>query len=255
MGMYDTINGEQVKCFSWVSLYKEAITYHGGDLEYYGDGDDVPYRRPHYNYGKNFVIYDLNIWSGNEVHFTIHVIEEGKVKATYENEIGPINWDKNSYVISNYGILLKIHSDEDLIAYRKAYRKYVRDCEKINEHMDELFSELTNEMQEIAKANPDKKKSRTRRLTEIYAQIEHEEDLNREEKKKIEAELSYWYLDVTDIGDCILLGEYISAFKIDCDETKEICRNEIKALLAADHLLAKKYIRWQGDDVFIRDFI
>lgn len=27
MGMYDNINGEQVKCFPWVSLYKDEITY------------------------------------------------------------------------------------------------------------------------------------------------------------------------------------------------------------------------------------
>lgn len=255
MGMYDTINGEQVKCFPWVSLYKDAITYHGGDLKYYGDGDEVPYRMPHYNYGKNFVIYDLNLWSNNENHFTIHVIEDGKVKATYENEMGAINWGKNSYVVSYYGKLLNIHSDDDLISYRKAYRKYIKDCEKINEHRDELFSELTNEMQEIAKANPDEKKSGTRRLAEIYAQIEHEEELNREEKNRIEAKMSYWYLDTTDIDDCIQLGEYISAYEIDRVETKEICRNEIKAMLAADYLLAKKYIRWQGDEEFIKEFI
>ena len=42
MGMYDTINGEQVKCFPWVSIYKDEITYHGGELKYYGIGDDVP---------------------------------------------------------------------------------------------------------------------------------------------------------------------------------------------------------------------
>ena len=43
MGMYDTINGEQVKCFPWVSIYKDEITYHGGELKYYGIGDDVPF--------------------------------------------------------------------------------------------------------------------------------------------------------------------------------------------------------------------
>ena len=46
--MYDTINGEQVKCFPWVSIYKDEITYHGGELKYYGIGDDVPYKKPHY---------------------------------------------------------------------------------------------------------------------------------------------------------------------------------------------------------------
>ena len=53
MGMYDTINYEQVKCFSWVSLYYGEINYHGGDLAYYETGSNVPYKKPHYNYGKN----------------------------------------------------------------------------------------------------------------------------------------------------------------------------------------------------------
>ena len=42
MGMYDTLNGEQVKCFPWFSFYvsamdtKGVVTSHGGDLKYYG---------------------------------------------------------------------------------------------------------------------------------------------------------------------------------------------------------------------------
>ena len=62
MGMYDTINGEQVKCFPWVSFdnFMNSISYHGGDLKSYNTGDEVPYKRPHYNYGKNFIILDLN---------------------------------------------------------------------------------------------------------------------------------------------------------------------------------------------------
>ena len=50
MGMYDTLNGEQVKCFPWFSFYVSAIdtkgvvTSHGGDLKYYGNGSEIPYR-------------------------------------------------------------------------------------------------------------------------------------------------------------------------------------------------------------------
>ena len=53
MGMYDAINGEQVKCFNWTS-FNNGIVCHGGDLMYYNTGDEVPYKSPHYNYGKNF---------------------------------------------------------------------------------------------------------------------------------------------------------------------------------------------------------
>ena len=50
MGMYDTLNGEQVKCFPWFSFYvsamdtKGVVTSHGGDLKYYGNGSEIPYR-------------------------------------------------------------------------------------------------------------------------------------------------------------------------------------------------------------------
>ena len=56
MGMYDTLNGEQVKCFPWFSFYvsamdtKGVVTSHGGDLKYYGNGSEIPYRSLAYNY-------------------------------------------------------------------------------------------------------------------------------------------------------------------------------------------------------------
>ena len=65
MGMYDTLNGEQVKCFPWFSFYvsamdtKGVVTSHGGDLKYYGNGSEIPYRSLAYNYGKNFIIFDF----------------------------------------------------------------------------------------------------------------------------------------------------------------------------------------------------
>ena len=50
MGMYDTLNDEQVKCFPWysfdvISLSPEgSIGGHGGKLKYYGNGSEIPYR-------------------------------------------------------------------------------------------------------------------------------------------------------------------------------------------------------------------
>ena len=105
MGMYDTINGEQVKCFPWVSLYKDEITYHGGELKYYGIGDEVPYKKPHYNYGKNFIILDLNRYPESdycEYDYIIHVIVDGKVNDTFENKIGSIDWSINENVVGYY---------------------------------------------------------------------------------------------------------------------------------------------------------
>ena len=65
MGMYDTLNGEQVKCFPWFSFYvspnddtKCCITNHDGNLGEYGNGNEIPYRSLAYNYGKDFFIFD-----------------------------------------------------------------------------------------------------------------------------------------------------------------------------------------------------
>ena len=103
MGMYDTINGEQVKCFTWVSLYHDQINYHGGDLKYYGKGSEVPFRKPHYNYGKNFIILDYNRYPDSQYtdyKFYLHIIEDGKVKKTIKDKlIKSLDWSKYPVVI------------------------------------------------------------------------------------------------------------------------------------------------------------
>lgn len=91
MGMYDTLNGEQVKCFPWFSFYVSAIdtkgvvTSHGGDLKYYGNGSEIPYRSLAYNYGKNFIIFDFTpeLCTDEIGEWAAHVIENGHLKASF----------------------------------------------------------------------------------------------------------------------------------------------------------------------------
>lgn len=91
MGMYDTLNGEQVKCFPWFSFYvsamdtKGVVTSHGGDLKYYGNGSEIPYRSLAYNYGKNFIIFDFTPELGTDEigEWVAHVIENGRLKASF----------------------------------------------------------------------------------------------------------------------------------------------------------------------------
>lgn len=90
MGMYDTLNGEQVKCFPWFSFYvsamdtKGVVTSHGGDLKYYGNGSEIPYRSLAYNYGKNFIIFDFTPELGTDEigEWVAHVIEDGHLKVS-----------------------------------------------------------------------------------------------------------------------------------------------------------------------------
>ena len=91
MGMFDTINGEQVKCFTWTSFSNGGFVYHGGHCKYYNTGDEVPYKKPHYNYGKNFIILDLNEFLDCDYDYILHVIVDGKLKDTFENELGDID--------------------------------------------------------------------------------------------------------------------------------------------------------------------
>lgn len=67
MGMYDTINGEQVKCFYWTHYYnpqKKTDGCHlcssGGNLQYFDTGNKVPFKTNAYNYTENFIVLDAH---------------------------------------------------------------------------------------------------------------------------------------------------------------------------------------------------
>jgi hypothetical protein len=254
MGMYDTINGEQVKCFPWVSLYHKEISYHGGDLAYYGIGSEVPYKRPHYNYGKNFIILDLNRYIDSDYcpyDYILHVIVDGKVKETFENEIGDIDWSINKNVVGYTGELLNINSSEDLLNYMAAQRKYWSDYEKIRSYWNELFSQLSNCMHGFGVLDKESEERKIRK--ENFDRI-HE--LMKEEEKRIEPELnnlreehSKWFVDTSDIDDLINLGDYISAYytelKAERDENVKACSEMISKLLESDDTLCDRYLKWQ----------
>ena len=95
MGMYDTLNGEQVKCFPWYSFDVMSLAQagfingHGGSLAYYGDGSKIPYRSLAYNYSKNFIIFDFNpdgLTMDDNNNWVAHVIEDGLLKASVYKE-------------------------------------------------------------------------------------------------------------------------------------------------------------------------
>jgi hypothetical protein len=263
MGMYDTINGEQVKCFPWVSLYLNKISYHGGDLKYYGIGSKVPYKKPHYNYGKNFIILDMNRFPESDYccyDYILHVIVNGKVKKTFKDEIGKINWAKNENVIGYWGELLNINSSEDILSFIKEQREYKTKYDEINSHWDELFGESMQYLHGIALLDKDseEKKFRQKKIDEILKLMD-------EEKERIQPELdelrkkhsSKWFVDTSDIDDLVLLGEYISAYETELQaerDNAETCKEMIEKLLSSDDTLYDRYVVWQGSDGYIKEF-
>lgn len=256
MGMYDMINGEQVKCFSWVSLYNNKIEYHGGDLKGYSIGDEVPYKKPHYNYGKNFIIFDLNKHGTSfNYNYIIHVIVDGKVINTFRNKIGKIDWTINETVVGYTGELLNIHCNKDISDYIAARRKYWEEDKHIRSHWMELFKESMRCFTGIAllDKNSEERKIRQKKMEEIQKLIDEEKNRIEPQLNRLNKEHSKWLIDTSDIDDVIHLGKYISAYKIKSN-AKEQCKEVIQKMLHSDSNLYNKYVEWQNSDEYIQEF-
>ena len=258
MGMYDEINGEQVKCFPWVSLYKGEISYHGGDLAYYGTGDKVPYKKPHYNYGKNFIILDLNRYPDSDYcdyDYILHVIVDEKIKVTFTDEIGDIDWNINETVVGYAGELLNIKSSEDIMNYIEAQRQYWEKYENIHSHWNELFKESMHYFTGIGLLDKDseERKMRREKIEEIHKLMDEENKRIKPELNELSKKHSRWFVDTSDIDDLINLGDYISAYNLEMDE-QEQCKEMIQKLLNSDSTLYDRYVKWQGSDEYIKEF-
>ena len=145
MGMYDTINGYQVKAFyiEYSTLRSEfddaifgktesdlTIWCMGGNLRNFSNGDEVPFQTYYYNFGKDFNIIDFDDFMLSEQ--IIHVIRDGKVVKTISFD----DTDDEILKVPNYdynGNKLKITSVNDLIKYTENQRKiiYAREHEKV----------------------------------------------------------------------------------------------------------------------------
>ena len=258
MGMYDTINGEQVKCFPWVSLYKNKIDYHGGNCAYYNIGDEVPYKRPHYNYGKNFIILDLNRYIDTDYVdyvYIIHVIVDGRVKDTFENEFGDIDWSVNELVVGYDGEILNIQSYKDLLDYIKEQREYWSEYDKINSHWNELFKKSMKYYSgfSLLEDGSVKKKYRLQKIEKIGELMAKEKERIQPEIDVLNKSIAKWFVDISDIKDLISLGGYISAYSLNTKESK-LCKEKIKKLLSSDNTLYDRYVEWQGSDEYIKEF-
>lgn len=263
MGMYDTINGEQVKCFPWVSLYHDSISYHGGDLKYYGTGDEVPYKRPHYNYSKNFIILDLNRYLESDYcpyDYILHVIVDGKVENTFTDEIGEIDWSINNLVVGYTGELLNIHSSEDLLNYMREQREYWNKYEEVHSHWNELFKEMVQYSHGIALLDKDseEKKIRHEKIKEIRKLMDGEKEKIKPDVAALADRYSKWYVNTSDIDDLIRLGDYISAYYTELiakRDSAKTCSDMIGKLLNEDDTLYNRYVEWQGSDEYIKEFV
>lgn len=261
MGMYDTINSEQVKCFPWVSFCDKILCYHSGDLKNYNTGDEVPYKTSHYNYGENFVILDVNQYYPDgffPYNYVLHIIVDGKVKDTFKDEIGNIDWSINKNVVTYDGKLINIKKSEDILNYIKEQREYWKKYREINARANELFKELMNHMNGIALLDKDseERKLRNKKIEEIRKLINKEREKIKPELDAINKEFSKWFINYDD--DLIKFGSYLSAYHTELEakrhDNAEACKEIIRILLDSDNILFDRYLKWQEIDPLNYEF-
>ena len=126
--MFDYINSEQVKCFSC-------------NLDHFTTGDIVPFKTDSYDYSPNFIILDCNLtssWFYGCTRFVAHVIKDGKVFSTTEDDIDDKHFTE-CRVIDKYGARLNIHSKSDILQYISDYQMYEQKYDEANAEYENYF--------------------------------------------------------------------------------------------------------------------
>ena len=134
MGMYDNLGDDQVKVFgvscSPLSIKSKDMNdvafepyVMGGNLRYYKRGQEVPYKTPFYNYGKDFIIFDYRCFMA-DYGFIVHSIKDGKYYRSYSYDKLPKNL-AIGLVVDNYGSPLNIHTAGDFVEIVANHKYYM----------------------------------------------------------------------------------------------------------------------------------
>ena len=117
MCFFDNLEEHQVKCFSYpyLRVTKDTIDIgtNCGAWKYFKKGEEVPYRTNYYDFGENFMVFDIRktFW-GSSFTGLVHIVENGRYvdsmhySALTENH--PIY-----LVVDQYGKPLKIKTKTD----------------------------------------------------------------------------------------------------------------------------------------------
>lgn len=131
MGMYDYINGEQVKIF-FHPIYEDRAknTWHsGGSLLGYKDGDSITLKTLYYKRPKNFIVLDENEYEERPI---LHIIKDGKIHSTIElKDAVDTLFENNECVLTYYGQEINLKTKEDCL-------NYIRDQKTLYEKCDEI---------------------------------------------------------------------------------------------------------------------
>ena len=172
MGMYDTINDEQVKVFSVPVGHGDDIWLSCGSLIYFEDGSEVPYKTWWYDYTKDFnIIDDMEHIFNPEEPIVIHKIRDGKVVSTitgWENVVRS-DFDGINLCVSYYGDLLNIKNYDEADQYLKNQSEYhiIRDLKR--EKANKLWREVSKAVHGVAYKTEEEKETAMRLLKEYDA--------------------------------------------------------------------------------------
>ena len=231
MGMYDTLNGEQVKCFPWYSFDVMSLTPagsvggHGGSLKYYGNGSEIPYRSLAYNYGKNFIIFDFNpdLDPNDSSNWVAHVIEDGLLKASVYKEDAEKEFEemlkrsRKNISYSGDGNF-KFKSITEVNQYAAEADELMKKINKLHEAADKIMREWFSALQEVRIRNL---KKGTPEYTELSSRLEQFSRRRKAEIDRIEPDVrklrqdfaEKWseieaedYLKMSDFGESIEAG-------------------------------------------------
>ena len=144
MGMYDSINGEQVKCFGVPCYYSEdGVHPMGGALKGYGNGDKVPYKTLWYDFTPNFVIVDFDpYWAEKEGEILFHIIRDGKVfKTCGIDELNDDDFDGIEVFVDYWGYILNVNTKEGCLKKKEDAKIYSEKSKILCKEKDRLIRE------------------------------------------------------------------------------------------------------------------
>lgn len=234
MGMYDTINGEQVKCFPWISHQRDDVSHtqlwsHGGSLKTMKTGDPVPYRAFNYNYGKNFNIYDCHpAMVESEKGFVIHAIRDGHLQTSvwYDVEFATASCKlteiteilQSAHTIGYMGEhFINIHSFDEALAFYHASHKLIDDINNIRTESNQIFKDWSRAIRElrIAKNNEDPTSKNTikAKIDSLHISLDtaHAKENPLIEKVKSEFQEKWITPDSKENQKFELFGEWMAA--------------------------------------------
>lgn len=216
MGMFDTINGEQVKCFPFVFLYDDTPSYSRGGLNSYQTGASVPYKRFHYNYGKDFTVIDINRYFDyyDDYHYIIHIIRNGKVVSTKTDAACQEDFEC-PVIVDYFGDFLNIHSKDELEQYIKEEKEYQDELDDIKSEWAEYFHvyrSLAEKYRQIEDKNGEQATDVHKKMDAAYEKMRQANIKNSEQVKELSNKFAKKWKP-KEPEKYICFGEWLSIFQ------------------------------------------